>query len=229
MVLLPYDVEVLWCGIVSSWCCAQGWERVYPHGKTICTGPELFNKKLKHLTEALYKCKYPKWAIDEVQSMFLNSNWEEGNTQEGTNEEGAGSTNSNTTERTPQDKPSIEHIVIPDTQGLGESIKKVCNKYGMQTHFKENRTLKQLSVEPKDQDPIDKKSGAIYMYQCGEVTCDEEYVGETSRTLRERYKQHLKEPSPIHMHNTHWTQYHTRELQHHREGGPWHSQDYKSI
>ena len=44
-------------------------------------------------------------------------------------------------------------------------------------------TLKQLLVKPKDQDPKDKNSGVIYSYQCGEITWDEEYIGETSRTL----------------------------------------------
>ena len=42
--------------------------------KTVCTGPELFNKELQHLREALIKCKYPKWAIDKVQSNILNNN-----------------------------------------------------------------------------------------------------------------------------------------------------------
>ena len=83
----------------------------------------------------------------------------------------------------PKDKPNKGHIVIPYTQGLGESIKKICSKYGMQTHFKGNRTLKQFLVKPKDHDPIDKKSGAIYLCQCGELICDEEYIGETSRVL----------------------------------------------
>ena len=77
----------------------------------------------------------------------------------------------------------------------------ICSNYGIQTHFKGNRTLKQLLVKPKDQDPTDKKSGVIYMYQCGEIACNEEYIGETSRTLGERYKEHLKEPSPIHLHS----------------------------
>ena len=58
---------------------------------------------------------------------------------------------------------------MPYTQGVGESIKKICDKYGIQAHFKGNRTLKQLLVKPKDQDPMDKKSGYIYMYQCGEL------------------------------------------------------------
>ena len=85
---------------------------------------------------------------------------------------------------------------------IRESIKNICSKYGIQTHCKGNRTLKQLIVKPKDQDPIDEKGGAIYMYRCGALVCDEEYIGKTSRTLGGRYKEHLKEPSPIHVHST---------------------------
>ena len=40
-------------------------------------------------------------------------------------------------------------------------------------------------------------SRAIYKYQFWELRCDEEYIGETLRTFGERYKEHLKEPSPI--------------------------------
>ena len=48
---------------------------------------------------------------------------------------------------------------MPYTQGLGESIKKICSKYGIQTHFKGNRTIKEMLVKPKDKDPIDRKGG----------------------------------------------------------------------
>ena len=44
------------------------------------------------------------------------------------------------------------------------------------------------------------QSGAIYWYQCGDLACDEEYTGETSRTFGERCKEHLKAPSAIHHH-----------------------------
>ena len=46
-------------------------------------------------------------------------------------------------------------------------------------------------MKPKDQDPKEKKSGIIYSYQCTNIT---------SRTLGERHKEHLKQPSPIHVH-----------------------------
>ena len=35
------------------------------------------------------------------------------------------------------------------------------------------------------------KSGAIYWYQCSDLTSDDEYIGETSRTFGEGYKEHL--------------------------------------
>ena len=55
-------------------------------------------------------------------------------------------------------------------------------------------------MKPKDKDPKDTESGVIYNYQCGDIACNEEDIGEISRTLGERYKEHLKQPSPIHVH-----------------------------
>ena len=43
--------------------------------KQFVLGSDLLNKELQHLREALYKCKYPKWAIDKVLSKSLNSSW----------------------------------------------------------------------------------------------------------------------------------------------------------
>ena len=90
---------------------------------------------------------------------------------------------------------------IPYTQGLCESIKKICGRYDIQTHFKGGSTIKNLLVSPKYKDPMVNQSGAIYWYQCGDLGCDDEYIGETSRTYGERYKEHLKAPSAIHHHN----------------------------
>ena len=46
------------------------------------------------------------------------------------------------------------------------------------------------------------KSGAIYWFQCSDFTCNDEYIGETSRTFGERFNEHLKDPSPIHHHSS---------------------------
>ena len=44
------------------------------------------------------------------------------------------------------------------------------------------------------------KSGIIYRFKCNRVDCDEGYIGESSRTYGERFKEHLNAPSPIHDH-----------------------------
>ena len=41
-----------------------------------------------------------------------------------------------------------------------------------------------------------------FWYQCGDLGCDDEYIGETSRTFGERYKEHLKAPSAIRHHSS---------------------------
>ena len=89
------------------------------------------------------------------------------------------------------------HIVIPYNNGLCESIKKISGRYGIQTHFKGGRTIKNLLVSPKDKDPMVNQSGAIYWYQCGDLGCDDEYIGETSRTFGERCKSTWRPPLPF--------------------------------
>ena len=97
-------------------------------------------------------------------------------------------------------KNTVGQVVIPYTKGIGKSIKQICGKCGIQVHFSGNTTIKQVLKKPKDQDPRNNKSGVIYSYQCNHLDCDEEYIGETSRTIWERRKSHLKQPSPIHGH-----------------------------
>ena len=52
-------------------------------------------------------------------------------------------------------------------------------------------------MAPKGQNPIQKKSGVIYRHKCDRVECDEENIGESSRTFGERFREHLKAPYPI--------------------------------
>ena len=55
-------------------------------------------------------------------------------------------------------------------------------------------------MAPKDKDPITKKSDIIYRYKCDRLECDEEYIGESARAFGERYREHLKTPSPVYDH-----------------------------
>ena len=51
------------------------------------------------------------------------------------------------------------HIVVPYHRGLSESFKKVCSNHGVQVYFKGGTTIKNLLMAPKDQDPMQKRSG----------------------------------------------------------------------
>ena len=154
----------------------------------MCSKPELLQQEKDHLRKA--KCKYPKWALDKVEKTLNRSTRQVSD---------GGTTGAQPATNEVKNKG---HIVIPYTQGLCESIKKICGRYGIQTHFKGGRTIKNLLVSPKDKDPKVNQSGAIYWYQCGDLGCDEEYIGETSRAFGERYKEHLKNPSAIHHHSS---------------------------
>ena len=86
------------------------------------------------------------------------------------------------------------YMLLPDVKRLSESMKNVGKKHGIQTYFRGGNTIKSLLMTPKDKDHITKKSGIIYRFKCNKVDCDDEYIGESSRTFGERYKEYFKIP-----------------------------------
>ena len=104
---------------------------------TVCSKPELLQQEREHLRKALTKRKYPKWALDKVEKRLNRS------TRQATD---GGTTGA---QRATNEVKNKGHIVIPYTQGLCKSIKKICGRYGIQTHFKGGRTIKSLLVPPR--------------------------------------------------------------------------------
>ena len=152
--------------------------------QTICSDPQLLHKEEQHLKSALKKCKYPTWALNKIKMKSKNQD-----------------TNQAPTKRTNTNNQKKSHIVVPYYSGLSESIKNIGSKYGVEVYFKGGSTIKNFLMSPKDKDPIQKQSGVIYRYQCDRVDCDEEYIGKSSRTFGERFKEHLTPPSPIYDHS----------------------------
>ena len=113
------------------------------------------------------KCKYPKWAVNKV---LLK-------------QEGAKKSNSKKQNPTAAQVDKKCHIVVPCSQGVCESYKTTCSKYGVQVHFKGGKTLENLLVFPKDKDTITMQGSFIYWIKCGETECDDEYIGESPRTF----------------------------------------------
>ena len=108
--------------------------------KTVCSNPELLKQEKEHLGKTLTQCKYPKWALDKVEKRLNRSTREviDGANSQGTTGAQAVTSKVNTK----------GHIVIPYTQGLCESINKICGRYGIQAHFKGGSTIKNL-VSPR--------------------------------------------------------------------------------
>ena len=157
---------------------------LHHRAQTICSNPQLLQKEEQHLKKALMNCKYPTWALNRIQMKTKKQD-----------------NHQVTTNKTSIKQQKKSHIVVPYYSGLSESIKNIGKRFGVQVYFKGGTTIKNLLMTPKDKDPIQKQSGVIYRYQCDRVDCDEEYMGESSRTFGERFKEHLKPPSPIYDHS----------------------------
>ena len=151
--------------------------------KTICSNHQLLKEEEEHLNKALRRCKYPAWALNRVDIKQKNKN----RTNQGTYKNNTGSNN----------KP---YIVVPYVQCMSESYKNICRKHGVEMYFKGGNTIKDLLVHPTDKDTILQRCGVIYRFKCGSVGCEEEYIGLWGRTFAERFREHMRAPSPIHDH-----------------------------
>ena len=113
--------------------------------KTVCNKPELFEKEMEHLRKALTHCEYPKWALDRVEKRLTKPTGEVNGGAEG---QGTAAVQPTTNEVKTKD-----HVVKLYTQGLDEYIKKICSRYGIQTHLQGSSIIKTLQLFPKDKDP----------------------------------------------------------------------------
>ena len=88
------------------------------------------------------------WALDKVGRKFINRSQADSNMEKNQgeiSEENSNNPSSNSTGRDPtKEKYNKGYIGIVYKQGLGESIKKICRKYGIKTHFNGNRIIKNI-------------------------------------------------------------------------------------
>ena len=122
---------------------------LHHRANTICSDQQLLKEEEDHLTKALMKCKYPRWALNRVK-IKMNSTAHK---------------NKNKARPTQQNITPRPHITVPYYGGLSESIKQRCRNYGVQVYFRGDTTIKNLLMAPKDLDPMMKKSGVIYSYK----------------------------------------------------------------
>ena len=78
---------------------------------------------MDHLRKALTHFKYPKWALDRVERRLTKPTSKDNN--DANNQCTAGA------KATTNEVKTKGHIVIPYSQGLYESIKRICSRYGI--------------------------------------------------------------------------------------------------
>ena len=181
---------------------------LHHRAKTICSRPELLQQEEDHLKQALTSCKYPAWSVNKVKIK----------TKATANKNSRGQKNSSNNIQKP-------HMVIPYYKGISKSIKNTYSKHGVQVYFKGGNTIKNLLMAPKDEDTIQEKKLESFI--------DTSVTGWNAmrRIFGERFKEHLKAPSPIYDHfNTAGYQVTTENVSIVREGRPESQQiDKRSI
>ena len=121
---------------------------LYNRARAVCSSLHLLQKE-EHLHKILARCKYPLWALNRMKLKIITP------ASQINNKRGTNTCASNTSNN---QRP---HMVIPYTTGLSESLKNVSSKHRVQVYFRGGRTIKGLPVDPKDKDPVIKKSGFI--------------------------------------------------------------------
>ena len=132
-------------------------------------------KEYDHVSKALQVCGYPKRLIEGV----IRRRQMRQSTSTSSSKKSAKST-----------QPHFRRhmVVIPYVKGLSEKVQRIYRRHGIQCALKPHNTLRSLLVRPKDPRPVLETSDCVYRIPC--TNCDIPYIGETSRHLKHRLKEH---------------------------------------
>jgi len=85
-------------------------------------------------------------------------------------------------------------VVLPYSADLGETLKRILERYRIRTIFKPIIKLSTVLASGKDAVPASKRRGVVYEIPC--VSCEHRYIGETKRILSTRLKEHHRDALP---------------------------------
>ena len=140
--------------------------------ENVCSDPDILAKEMEHLNRVLCYNNYPQWIINQrgkldKQDPIIH----------------------------PETGFEIKkhfYISVPYFPGLSESYKKIFKYTPVQVCFKGVNTLKSMLMHPKDKISNDQKKDLVYHWECKADGCNSSYIGEMSRALGERVKEHSK-------------------------------------
>ncbi|KAI8480411.1 hypothetical protein Bbelb_418690 [Branchiostoma belcheri] len=145
---------------------------LFHRADNIITSDQAKTDEHRHLRGALAKCGYQNWTFNKALKP------------------------SDQSKKTQKCKPLTNknkiNITIPYVQGVSEKLRRIFQNFNIATNFKPHSTLRQRLVHPKDQPHKGTKANVIYRLKCEEPNCNNTYIGETSRPLKVRYKEHCR-------------------------------------
>ena len=140
--------------------------------ENVCSDPDILAKEMEHLNKVLHYNNYPQLIINQQGKLDKQDPLIH-----------------------PETGNEIEkwfYISVPYFPGLSEAYKKIFKYTPIQVCFKGVNTLKSMLMHPKDKIPSDQKKDLVYHWECKADGCTSSYIGETSRALGERVKEHSK-------------------------------------
>ena len=108
---------------------------LFHRAKEVCSTKQHLEDEHDHIKQALSACKYPKWALNRVEKKTRVQRWSRNKNQ------GLRGNINPTKRRT--------HITVPYIKGLGESVKNICKRYGIQVFSKEAKPLRTSWWHPR--------------------------------------------------------------------------------
>ena len=91
----------------------------------------------------------------------------------------------------PQNNQPKNHrgfVTLPYFQGISEKIARTLKQFGINVAHKPVKTVGSILKKPKDKFDQDLSTGVVYKINC--KNCEKLYIGQTSKALRSRRKEH---------------------------------------
>ncbi|KAI8498197.1 hypothetical protein Bbelb_241410 [Branchiostoma belcheri] len=145
---------------------------LFHRADNIVTSDQAKTDEQRHLRGALAKCGYQNWTFNKALKPSDQSK--------------------KTQKYKPLTNKNKANITIPYVQGVSEKLRRIFQNFNIATNFKPHSTLRQRLVHPKDRPHKGTKANVIYRLKCEEPNCNNTYIGETSRPLKVRYKEHCR-------------------------------------
>ncbi|KAI8517372.1 hypothetical protein Bbelb_059530 [Branchiostoma belcheri] len=145
---------------------------LFHRADNIITSDQAKTDEHRHLRGALAKCGYQNWTFNKALKPSDQSK--------------------KTQKCKPLTNKNKANITIPYVQGVSEKLRRIFQNFNIATNFKPHSTLRQRLVHPKDRPHKGTKANVIYRLKCEEPNCNNTYIGETSRPLKVRYKEHCR-------------------------------------